>query len=53
MRHSVRLVLQQVLKGDSEVFQNRDLTGIDLDYLFLDGSQSSPPRQNPPTAPPD
>ena len=53
MRHSVRLVLQQVLKDDFEVFQNRDLTGIDLDYLFLDGSQSNPPRQNPPTAPPD
>ena len=28
----------QVLKTDFEVFQNRDLTGIDLDYLFLDGS---------------
>ena len=38
MRHSVRLVLQQVLKDDSEVFQNRDLIGIDLDHLFLDGS---------------
>ncbi len=38
MRHSVRLVLQQVLGDDFEVFQNRDLIGIDLDYLFLDGS---------------
>ena len=38
MRHSVRLVLQQVLKNDLEVFQNRDLTSIDLDYPFLDGS---------------
>ncbi len=38
MRHSVRLVLQQLLKDDFEVFQNRDLIGIDLDYLFLDGS---------------
>ncbi len=28
----------QVLKNDFEVFQNRDLTSIDLDYLFLDGS---------------
>ena len=26
------------LKDDFEVFQNRDLIGIDLDYLFLDGS---------------
>ncbi len=26
------------LKNDSEVFQNRDLTSIDLDYPFLDGS---------------
>ena len=38
MRHSVRVVLQQVLKNDLEVFQNRDLTSIDLDYLFIDGS---------------
>ena len=38
MRHSVRLVLQQVLKNDFEVFQNRDLIGIDFDYPFLDGS---------------
>ncbi len=28
----------QILKNDSEVFQNRDLIGIDFDYLFLDGS---------------
>lgn len=28
----------QVLKDDFETFRNRDLTGIDLDYLFLDGS---------------
>jgi transposase-like protein len=26
------------LKDDFEAFRNRDLTGIDLDYLFLDGS---------------
>ena len=26
------------LKDDFETFRNRDLTGIDLDYLFLDGS---------------
>ena len=38
MRHSVRLVLQHLLKNDSEVFQNRDLTSIDFDYLFLNGS---------------
>ena len=28
----------QILKNDFEVFQNRDLIGIDLDYLFIDGS---------------
>lgn len=28
----------QILKDDFETFRNRDLTGIDLDYLFLDGS---------------
>lgn len=26
------------LRDDFEAFRNRDLTGIDLDYLFLDGS---------------
>lgn len=26
------------LKEDFEVFRNRDLSGVDLDYLFLDGS---------------
>lgn len=26
------------LKDDFDAFRNRDLTGIDLDYLFLDGS---------------
>ena len=28
----------QILKDDFETFRNRDLSGIDLDYLFLDGS---------------
>ena len=38
MGHSVWFVLQQILKDDLEVFQNRDQIGIDLDHLFLDGS---------------
>ena len=28
----------QILKNDFEAFRKRDLSGIDLDYLFLDGS---------------
>ncbi|MCP4967578.1 MAG: IS256 family transposase [bacterium] len=28
----------QALRDDFEAFRNRDLSGIDLDYLFLDGS---------------